>query len=91
MPNKFTTVDKIFDNPLQAALSTQHQTYREEQFMSSKPVHTAPPIDHEEGDIYVLKNGNTILKEKYDSMWFPKRTKVKPYNHKGDNPHKTKV
>jgi ABC-type branched-subunit amino acid transport system ATPase component len=33
---------------------------------------------------YILENGNTVLKEKYDAMWKPQKGKIKPRNYRED-------
>lgn len=80
-------LEPLFNNDFQNSLERMQNS----KLVSSKPAHMAPPIDHEEGEYYVLKNGNLILKEKYNSMWHPVKTPVLPFGTKGDNPDKTKV
>lgn len=86
--------EQIFDNPFQEAAS-QFKS----QFMSnptpSKKANIAPIVigDYIENDEvwYVLENGNSILKTKYDSIWHPIKTPIFPKDYKGENNDKTKI
>lgn len=44
-------------------------------------------VDTIEGDdgvvSYVLENGNTIPKDRYDSLWLPQKGKIRPLGYKG--------
>lgn len=55
-----------------------------------------PPIITGEKEVdgvvhYKLANGNTMPKDKYDSLWNPPKGKILPKRYKGANPDKTKV
>ena len=57
-----------------------------------------PPVivdqfqDDEGRETYVLANGNTSLKEKYDQIWLPTKGKCNfDKSYKGENPDGTKI
>lgn len=91
-------MNAVFNNMYQKGL----ENLNTESFkVTSKPVHRAPEIeseftvpnpDSQFAEVwYLLKNGNSILKEKYDSMWHPVRTAVLKKGTKGENQDKTKI
>lgn len=65
-------------------------------FKPQKKSYTAPKVEEQFTDddgevIYVLENGNTIPKIKYDQMWnVPKGAMIHDKKWKGDNPDRTK-
>lgn len=84
-------MNAVFSNPFQAAMSEYKAQFLSDK-KSSKPVHKAPEITGEvDEDTWQLANGNTILKSKYDEMWNPAKTPIKPFGYKGDNQDKTHV
>lgn len=93
--NKTSVMRSLFDNVYQNSLDKL--VINSEEFkISSKPIYTAPVITREFTDEdgveqYELENGNTIPQEKYNNMWYPKKTSILPKGTKGDNPDKTKI
>jgi len=56
----------------------------------SAPVIKDQFID-DEGDLtYVLENGNTVLADRYNSLWHPVRGKI-DWHTKGENPDKRHI
>jgi len=60
-------------------------------FKADKASQTAPVIvetitDDDGTEMYVLENGNLFPKLRYDALWFPVKTKIKPKNFRDPYP-----
>lgn len=75
---------------------TKTNVNRNLHFNISVPTYLPPKIEEtiigDDGEeIYILANGNTSLKSRYDAMWLPTKGKINTdKKYKGENPDKTK-